>query len=444
MIRNDIPTAASLGRQYLRGVSPVAVLEDLLDRQGRVNSEINAITHVDADGALQAARESAERYRLGSPRGPLDGIPITVKELLGVAGWPHARGSRALQSATASLDSLVVRRLRDAGAVLWAQVTSSELGWKPLGDSPLHGATLNPGWPTLTPGGSSCGSAAVIAAGLGPISIGTDAAGSVRIPAAFCALFALKPSRGTMDLPGSPFSLVATAGPITRTLGDLDIALTPFAPAADPASPAAAPRVGYLIDLAAPDHVDPSVTTAFEIFLSGISSPSLRPEPVEVRPDGLRDAMETIWSAALATLAGTLPVDREELEPGLVLMAERGIRISADALLRAQGRAGQLGVQLDDLFESGYDILVSPTVATPPFAAGTTVPPGWPTSDWLDWIPFTYPFNLSGHPTIAIPVGVIGDVPQSVQLIGPRGGDRQLLQVAAHLTRMPATDLAAR
>jgi len=317
--------------------------------------------------------------------------------------------------------------------VLWAQTTSTEFGWKPLGDSLLHGPTSNPGWPSLTPGGSSAGAAAAVAAGLGPIAIGTDAAGSVRIPAAFCGLCALKPTRGVMDLPGGPFSLVAEAGPITRTAEDLALALSPFmtAPASTP--PLDAVRIGYLTDLGGRDHLDPSVSETFDRCLERLGELGLAPAPVSVHPAGLREAIAVIWAAALAAMVATVPGEEHQLEPGLLQLAKLGVGRSAGDLLRAQMRAGQFGAELDLLFDSGVDVLVSPTVATPPFQAGRLVPPGWPRADWLDWIPYTYPFNLSGHPAVALPVDGPGPLPQSIQLIGPRGSDHTLLSAAAQL-----------
>lgn len=434
--RKSAPTAAELAAAYRRGCSPVDELERLLAEHEKQNATINALTHVDVDGAMAAAEASAHRFLAGTPLGPLDGIPVSVKELVAVQGWPHARGSRALRHAVAPADSPLVRRLRGTGAVLWAQTASAEFGWKPLGDSLLHGPTLNPGWPSLTPGGSSAGAAAAVAAGLGPISIGTDAAGSVRIPAAFCGLCAIKPSRGVMDLPGGPFSLVAAAGPITRTVEDLTLALTPFAPASGSAPPPGALRIGYPTDLGGPDHLDPTVNETFEKCLQRLAEFDLAPTPVSVRPRGLREAITVIWTAALTAVRATVPGEEHQLEPGLIQLAKHGERWSADDLLRAQMRAGQFGAELDLLFDTSFDVLVSPTVATPPFQAGRLVPPGWPRVDWLDWIPYTYPFNLTGHPAVAIPVRGSGPLPQSLQLIGPRGSDRALLSTAAHLQRL--------
>jgi aspartyl-tRNA(Asn)/glutamyl-tRNA(Gln) amidotransferase subunit A len=321
--RRSAPTAAELAAAYRRGHSPVDELERLLADHEKHNATINALTHVDVDGAAAAAEASAHRFLAGTPLGLLDGIPVSVKELVAVQGWPHARGSRALRHAVAPADSPLVRRLRGTGAVLWAQTASAEFGWKPLGESLLRGPTLNPGWPSLTPGGSSAGAGAAVAAGLGPIAIGTDAAGSVRIPAAFCGLCAIKPSRGVMDLPGGPFSLVAAAGPITRTVEDLVLALTPFAPASGPAPPPDALRIGFLTDLGGPDHLDPTVNETFVTCLQQLAELGLAPTPVSVRPRGLREAITVIWTAALAAVLATVPGEEHQLEPGLVQLAGR-------------------------------------------------------------------------------------------------------------------------
>jgi aspartyl-tRNA(Asn)/glutamyl-tRNA(Gln) amidotransferase subunit A len=437
------PAAAGLAAAYRRGVSPVEELERLLAGHEDVNATINALTYVDTDGAMTAARASAQRFSAGAPRGPLDGIPVSVKELIAVRGWPHARGSRALRHAVAGADSPLVRRLRDAGAVLWAQTASTEFGWKPLGDSLLHGPTVNPRWPALTPGGSSAGAAAAVAAGLGPVAVGTDAAGSVRIPAAFCGLCALKPSRGVMDLPGSPFSLVAAAGPITGTIEDLALALSAFTPPSGITPPLDTVRIGYLTDLGSLGRLDPSVSEMFDRCIRCLADLGLAPAPVSVRPAGLREAITVIWSAALAAVVASVPGGEHQLEPGLLRLAKQGAGYSAGDLLRAQMRAGQFGAELDVLFETGVGLLISPTAATPPFRSGLLVPPGWPGEDWLDWIPFTYPFNLTGHPAVAMPAAGPEPLPQSIQLIGPRGSDHALLSAAAQLQRALAVDGAS-
>ena len=223
--------------------------------------------------------------------------------------------------------------------------------------------------------------AAAVAAGLGPVAVGTDAAGSVRIPAAFCGLCALKPSRGVMDLPGSPFSLVAAAGPITGTIEDLALALSAFTPPSGITPPLDTVRIGYLTDLGSLGLLDPSVSEMFDRCIRCLADLGLAPAPVSVRPAGLREAITVIWSAALAAVVASVPGGEHQLEPGLLRLAKQGAGYSAGDLLRAQMRAGQFGAELDVLFETGVGLLISPTAATPPFRSGLLVPPGWPGED---------------------------------------------------------------
>ncbi len=218
-------TAAELSKLYRKGkASPVETMDAVLNRADRINPAINALCLVDIEPALKAARASEKRWKKGKPLSPIDGVPVSVKELVRVQGWPASMGSKLTDKTPADSDAPAVARLREAGAIVFAQSTSSEYGHKGVTDSPLHGISRNP-WDTdRTPGGSSGGAGAAVAAGLGPLAIGTDGGGSVRIPSSFNGLVGLKATFGR--IPAWPPSLtgdLANHGPMGRTA--LDCAL---------------------------------------------------------------------------------------------------------------------------------------------------------------------------------------------------------------------------
>ena len=214
-------TAEALLAHYARGtLSPVDALQAVTERIARDNAGINAFAVLDSR-ALVAAGESAQRWRAGRPIGLLDGVPCTVKDLIDVAGLPTRKGSRTTSPAKAEDDAPIVQNLKAAGAVIVGKTTTTEFGWKTPGDCPLHGITRNPRSPRHTTGGSSSGAAAAAAANFGPLHVGTDAGGSVRIPAAWCGVVGLKPTFGRVpQWPLGAFAPVAVAGPIARTVRD--------------------------------------------------------------------------------------------------------------------------------------------------------------------------------------------------------------------------------
>src|SRR5262245_5384353 len=215
-------SAAGLSRLYRKGkASPVEAMKAVLKRTERVNPDINAFCRVDAALALRLARASARRWQKGEPLSPLDGVPVSIKELVRVKGWAASMGSKLPDTAPVEEDAPAVARLREAGAIVFAQNTSPEYGHKAVTDSPLNGITRNPWKLDRTPGGSSGGAGAAVAAGLGPIAIGTDGGGSVRIPSSFTGLVGLKATFGRVPAwPPSMTGDLANTGPMARTAQD--------------------------------------------------------------------------------------------------------------------------------------------------------------------------------------------------------------------------------
>jgi aspartyl-tRNA(Asn)/glutamyl-tRNA(Gln) amidotransferase subunit A len=222
-------TATDLLALYRSGqASPVEATQAVLARIDRLNPTLLAFCHVAHDEALAAARASADRWTRGVPCGALEGVPVSIKDLILTRGWPTRRGSHTVDPAQPwDVDAPVTARLREAGAVLLGKTATPEFGCKGETNSPLSGLTRNPWNLAKTPGGSSGGAAAAVAAGMGPIGIGTDGAGSVRIPAAFCGNVGLKPSFGRVPAyPLSPFGTVSHLGPHTMSVRDAALALT--------------------------------------------------------------------------------------------------------------------------------------------------------------------------------------------------------------------------
>ena len=216
-------SAAKLASAFAKKkVSPVEVAKACLAQIARHDGAINAICGLHAEEAMQQPSASEARWLKGKPLGPLDGVPVLVKDLLLVKGWPTLRGSMTVDPDQAwDHDAPSVARLRESGAVFLGATTTPEFGWKGVTDSPLTGITRNPWDLSKTPGGSSGGSAAALAAGYAPLALGTDGGGSIRIPAGFTGIFGLKPSFGRVPAwPLSPFGTVAHVGPMTRTVED--------------------------------------------------------------------------------------------------------------------------------------------------------------------------------------------------------------------------------
>jgi aspartyl-tRNA(Asn)/glutamyl-tRNA(Gln) amidotransferase subunit A len=222
-------TATELLQLYrTQQASPLEATESVLARIAKVDPALNAFCVVDPDAARAAARASTERWRKGAPQDLLDGVPVSIKDLILTKGWPTLRGSRTIDPKQPwDVDAPSVARLRDAGAVLVGKTTTPEFGIKGTTDNTLTGVTRNPWNPQMTPGGSSGGACAAVASGMGPLAIGTDGAGSIRIPSAFCGIPGIKPSFGRVPaFPLSPMGTVAHIGPHARSVEDLALALT--------------------------------------------------------------------------------------------------------------------------------------------------------------------------------------------------------------------------
>lgn len=442
-------SAAALAQGYARRLfSPREVTEACLARIARLEPVLNAMAVVDAEGARRAAAASERRWFAGRPAGPLDGVPATVKDLIDLAGFPTRRGSRVTDPAPVAQDAPAVVGLKAAGAVILGKTTTTEFGWKSPGDCPLHGATRNPWNTALTAGGSSSGAGAAAAAGYGPLHLGTDAGGSIRIPAAWCGIVGVKPSFGRVpQWPLGAFATVAVAGPMARSVADAAALLgeiarfdwrDPFAlPDPPPGWPGAvAPEVAGLrialvrrLGFAAP--AEAAAWAAVERAAEALGEAGAIVEEADPDLPDTRAVFVQLWANALARLVGTVPAERRDLlDPALVALAARAPPMSAADYLGVQAAAIETAHAMA-AFHRRYDALLCPAVPGPPPAVEE--PLTAPEEDlWQRWAPWTFTFNLSRQPAVAVPTGLGPDgLPQSVQVAAPLYADAVALRVAA-------------
>lgn len=445
-------SAAELGGFYAaRALSPVEVARDALARIDRFEPEVNAFVVRDEQVTLAMAEAAQARWLKGDALGPLDGVPVTIKDNLGVAGWPMRRGSAVASDAPFQQDAPATARLREAGCVFLGKTTMPEYGWKGVGDSPLSGITRNP-WDVSTgPGGSSSGAAVAAALNLGCIHLGTDGAGSVRIPAAFCGVFGLKPSYGRVPAwPVSTMGFLAHLGPLTRTVRDSALAMNAIGrpDARDMTAFKDMPpdftaeldrgvrglRIAWSPRLGVDVPVDSEIAALAHAAALVFEELGASVEEVDPGSDDPVETLMTLWAAGAAlALRSADAATRGRMDPGLVAVAEMGERIDSatyvDALLNQRNALSYRMAQ----FHERFDLLLTPTLPLPAFAVGRNTPGhGRYGEDWTRWTPFTYPFNITQQPAAAVPCGLTSaGLPASLQIVGPFGSDLLVMQAAA-------------
>ena len=434
-------------------LSPVEAVTAALDRIVLHNAAFNAYCLVDGKGALAAAHAAEKRWQRGEPVGPLDGVPAGIKDIMLTKGWPTLRGSKAIDPKQPwEEDAPAVARLREAGAVFLGKTATPELGWKGVTDSPLTGVTRNPWDPVMTPGGSSGGAAAALAAGMGTLMTGTDGGGSIRIPGAFTGVFGLKPSFGRVPAyPLSPMGTLAHIGPMARTVADAALMLSVIAQPDARDCHALPPergdyvkglnkgvkglRIGYSPDLGHA-KVDPEVATAVAAgakLFDHLGAKVEKADPGEGTPifADSHEFFTVLWFAGAANALQPFSAkQRAGMDPGLVEVAEAGARYTALQYLAAVKRREELSVVMNR-FHQKYDLLLTPAMPIPAFAAGRETPARSGMKRWTEWTPFTYPFNLTRQPAAVVPCGMTKSrLPVALQLVGPMYADAVVLQAA--------------
>jgi len=444
--------AAELSQAFRRKrISPVEATRAALDRIDRFNKRINAFNLVDHEGALKAARAAERRWVKGAPLSPIDGVPTSIKDLVLTRGWPTLRGSRTVDPDQPWLeDAPSVARLREAGAVLLGKTTTPEYGWKGVTDSPLTGVTRNPWNTRMTPGGSSGGASAALAAGMGALAIGTDGGGSIRIPSSFAGVFGLKPAFGRVAAyPPSAFGTVAHVGPMTRCVTDaammLNVLAKPDARDWTSLPPdgrdwtkgieagikglrvAYSPGLGY----AKPRDDVAAVVEQAVRRLARLGARIKRVDPVMPDP---RDVFRILWWAGAGQAFRALSKEKLKLlEPALRQVVRAGQKISLETFLSATVTRGQIGAVLKRFVGEEHDLLVTPTVAVTAFEVRRLFPAGDPAdvAAWVDWTPYTFPFNLSQQPACSVPCGfTAAGLPVGLQIVGPMFREDLVLRAA--------------
>lgn len=482
---------AQLREAYAAGTTtPVDVVESLFDAIG--SDPVNAFCVLDNTAARAMAEASAERHRQGQPLGPLDGVPVSIKDLIDVAGYPTRRGSTATSDAPAGADAPSVRRLREGGAVLFGKTTTSEFGWAANSESTATGVTMHPTHLGKSPGGSSCGAAAQIGRQWGPLALGSDAGGSIRIPASFCGLVGFKPTFGAIPLgPQSAFAEFAHLTPLARSVEDCRLAMEVFS-FADPLDPhsmypraragqegrgssasgstgpmrsaaaalsngmpagssaqsggtaavsASAHALGYCIDIGPDTGLDPAIAAAVEAQVDTLRAQGYRVEAFRFDWAALAIDFWNVWLSRIHESFVTMAVHtRAQFDPRLQACFDAGASLSADTLARSRVRLREASAELARAF-SRIDLLLTPSASSGAFDIGKLCAAGHPkeaeiarTHNWLLGSPYAFAFNLTQQPALALPLGTTANgLPFGLQIAGRKFHDDQVLAFGAQL-----------
>ena len=450
---DDLSLAAAsdlLALYRAKQVSPVAVIEACLRRIAAENGVVNAYCLVDEAGALKAARESEARWAKGRPQGALDGVPVSIKDLILTKGWPTLRGSKTVAADQPWTDDApITARLKEQGAIALGKTTTPEFGWKGVTDNPLTGITRNPFDPAKTPGGSSGGAAVAVACGMGALAVGTDGGGSIRIPAGFTGIFGLKPSYGRVPAwPPSIFGTLAHVGPMTRTVTDAALMLNAIsapdwrdwlalpADGRDFTAGLEAGVAGLRVAVSLKSNgipVDAEVAALVRAAAKVFAELGARVEEVDPEIADAPEIFRTHWWAGARQVVRAVPeASRPLVDPGLRNLAAAAEAITIDDYFKAMQARGVFGARLKK-FSADYPILLTPTLPIPAFTAGLIAPEalGEPEESWPVWTPFSYPFNLSQQPAATVPCGFTkAGLPVGLQIVGPMYDDALVLRAA--------------
>ncbi len=450
-------SAQEIGAAYReKNLSPVEVTQAVLDRIARWEPHLQATWLLRPEAALDQARASEARWRRGEPLGPLDGMPTTIKENIATRGDPMPAGTAAVELQPAAADAPPAARLKEAGVVIVSKTTMPDYGMLSSGLSSFHTLARNPWDPTKTPGGSSAGAGAGAAAGYGPLHIGTDIGGSLRLPAAWCGIFTLKPSLGR--IPIDPPYTGRAAGPMTRTVGDAalmmqalarpdardsmslpaqDIAWQSFEVAADHLRGL---RIGLLLDAGCGLPVEPEIAAAVAHAARLFEQAGAIVEPMQpFMSQTMLDGMDHLWRMRSLVDINALPAARrEKVLPYIRAWAESAAGFSGEHVFRAfsQFHATRVATVVAC---AGFDYVLSPTAPNSPAAAELPSPTNDPLRP-LEHIGFTVPFNMSEQPAASINCGyTAAGLPIGLQIAGQRFDDLGVLKVsrAFELMREP-------
>jgi aspartyl-tRNA(Asn)/glutamyl-tRNA(Gln) amidotransferase subunit A len=428
-----------------RELSPVEATRAALDRIAAWEPRLHAAYALDADAALAAARASEARWLKGEPLGPIDGVPSMIKENIATRGTPTPLGTAATVLEPAAHDAPPAARMRESGAVLLGKTTMPDYGMLSSGLSSFHPLTRNPWDLTKNPGGSSAGAGAGVAAGYGPLHVGTDIGGSVRLPASWCGIFTLKPSLGR--IPIDPPYAGRVAGPMTRTVADAALLMRVLAqpderdtmslPAqsidwSDLARDVRGVKVGLLLDAGCGLAVDPEVRAAVQAAADRFADAGAEVVPIApFMTRAMLDGMDRFWRMRSWLDFSRLPPERRaKVLPFIAAWVEGGANLSGEQVFHGYS---QMGAMRDAAVAAHrpFDVVLSPTAPIVAFAAELASP----TDDAarpLEHIAFTVAYNMSEQPAASINCGwTRAGLPIGLQIAGKRHDDLGVLQVAA-------------
>ncbi len=450
-----LPATELAGLIRKKKVSPVEVVDAVLQRIDKLNPRLNAYVLVTADDARAAARRAERQLTRRSARlGPLHGVPFSVKDLVITRGVRTTFGTPLYRDHVPDEDAPMVARLKAAGAILLGKTNTPTFGWIGATHNLLFGATRNPWNLERTPGGSSGGASAAAAAGLGPLHIGTDGGGSIRIPAAFAGIVGVKPSYGRIPTypPSGAWSL-SHIGPMTRTVGDAALMLA-VAAGPDERDQYSLPadgvdyvkalrggvkglRVAWTADLGFVRAVDPEVRAVAARAARAFRDLGCRLEEVAPGWPSPAECWRQIFCGGIATRLAPYLDRRSEIEPGLQKLVDAALAQPPTTYVQAWFDRLAWWQHPRAFFER-YDLLLTPTVACPAFPVGldnATEIAGTPVGPF-EWTPFTWPFNLTGQPAASVPAGFTKEgLPVGLQIVGRRFDDVTVLRAAAAFER---------
>lgn len=432
-----------------RSLSPVEIMDAVLARAEALEPKLNAICTPTFDTARAAARAAEAAVMRGDALGALHGLPLTIKDLALTKGVRSMGGSWIHRDRVPTIDHVHVERLAAAGGISIGKTTVPELGWKGNGDSPVTGITHNPWKHGMNAGGSSAGAAACAAAGIAPLHQGSDGAGSIRMPAAFCGIYGLKPTFGRIPYWPMPSNGgISHVGPMTRTVADAALMLQVMSGPddRDQASLEATPedflgrldegiaglRIAYSPDLG---YLPVDREVADRVKVAALAFESLGCNVEEVNP-GWGDAIDLVhchFSSNYAGMLGNLLDEwADRMDPGLVAITRHGLTYSAADYCRAQAERLAYYDRVNAFFQR-YDLLLTPSLSVAAFDATRLIPEHWEQHpwDWLRWAGFSYPFNLTGLPAATVPCGFTdAGLPVGLQIVAGRFLDLRVLQAS--------------
>ncbi|MDP3039607.1 MAG: amidase [Deltaproteobacteria bacterium] len=448
-----MPATEMIAAIKKKTLSPREIVEALLARVEKINPKVNAYCTVVPEMALEAAKKAEAEIRQGGKLGPLHGIPVSIKDLTLTAGIRTTFGSKIFEHHVPTEDALIVQRLKAAGAIVIGKTNTPEFGAGANTYNAVFGATRNPWKLSHTCGGSSGGAAVALACGLGPLATGSDLGGSLRIPASFCGVVGFRTSAGRVPIYPSfmGWDTLAVEGPMARTVGDTALMLSVIA-GADDRSPISLPGDGREF-LAAVEHpnirgfkvawsadlkvspVDREIEAVASAAAKRFTELGCTVEQAEPDFSRVREIIHVTRALRMVTLhAEKLEKWRDQMNPNLVWNIEKGFPLTAQQVGMAEKERTALYHRVRQFFER-YDLLLTPTVAVPPFPVEMPYPQeinGKPINNYQEWLYLTYAITVTGLPAISVPCGWTAEgLPVGLQIVGRRLGEATVLRAAA-------------